>query len=466
MNQEAELCGVAPGMALANACALVRTLAVVPAAPQADAALLERLARWCERYTPWVAVEGQAGLWLDVTGCSHLFGGEPAMLDDLLARLGGFGFAVRGALADAPGAAWALSRCGDNAAIVPAGETRDALARLPIQALRLNPAVAEELSRLGLRRIGDLLTLPRGSLAARFGKDVLLRLDQALDIMDEPISPRRHVEPYRVRRIFSEPIGTAESIARAVDGLLNALCERLERDRRGCRRLELVCYRVDGAVQSARVGTVRPVRDPRRLACLFDERLGDLDPGFGIEAMVLFAPVTEPLAPLQSSLVCEEASSDTVSSDLAALMDRLGNRLGFGRVLRVIPVETHIPERAYRTVTVNQLRTHRPWPKRPVRPLHLLRRPEPIETVTLLPPGEPGDPPALFRWRRARHRVRRAEGPERITPEWRRGDPAWREGPRDYWRVEDEAGRCFWIYREGPLRPGKPSPWFLHGLFG
>ncbi len=467
VNQEAELHGVMPGMALADARALLPPLTALPAAPQADSTLLERLACWCDRYTPWVAVEGQAGLWLDITGCAHLFGGERAMLDDLLARLTGFGFAVSGALADTPGAAWALSRYGDRATIVPAGETRDALAPLPVQALRLGPATAGELSRLGLRLIGDLLALPRASLVSRFGEDLPLKLDQALGVIDEPISPHRHRKPYRVCHAFPEPIGARESITRALESLLSALCERLERDQRGCRCAELVCYRVDGSPQSARIGTVRPMRDPKRLACLFGERLDDLDPGFGIEAMVLSAPLTEPLAPTQSSLASGlTPPSDGVSTDLAALMDRLGNRLGFGQVLRVVPVETHIPERAYRAAPVNEQKATRPWPERPRRPLCLLRRPEPIETVALLPPGEPGDPPALFRWGRSVHQVRRAEGPERIAPEWWRSDPVWRDGPRDYWCVEDEAGRRFWIYREGPLRPGEPSPWFLHGLFG
>lgn len=469
-------------MTLADARAVLPDLVTLPSDARADAAMMERLARWCGAYTPWVSLEGPDGLWLDVTGCAHLRGGEQALLDDLLERLKGYGFSVRGALADTPGAAWALARCGEERAVVPSGKTRDALAPLPAAALRLDSETLSKLSRLGLRRIGDLYALPRISLANRFRLEVVQRLDQALGRLAEPITPRPHERPYRERIAFPEPLVQASDIAEALKLLLQRLCTRLRQAHYGCRSLEFHCHRVDGATQSLEIGTARPMRDPKQLARLFAEHLGGLDPAFGFEALVLKASGVEPLGAIQEAITVGEegdgeASAGTADeSGTAHLIDRLGNRLGFDRVLRLQAVASYLPERAYRALPASESLSagvhadevenddsqHK---TRPLRPIRLLQRPEQVETLSLLPPGEPGMPPAVFRWRRIRHRVRAAEGPERLTPEWWQGDPGWRGGTRDYWRVEDEAGGRFWLYREGPLRSGVPVTWFLHGFF-
>lgn len=483
VTQTAETAGVAPGMTLADARAVLPDLVTLPSDARADAAMMERLARWCGAYTPWVSLEGGDGLWLDVTGCAHLRGGEQALLDDLLERLTGYGFAVRGALADTPGAAWALARCGEDRAVVPPGKTREALAPLPVAALRLDPEALSKLSRLGLRRIGDLYVLPRISLANRFRLEVVQRLDQALGRAAEPITPRAHERPYRERIAFPEPLVQASDIAEALKLLLQRLCIRLRQSRYGCRRLEFQCHRVDGDTQRLEIGTARPMRDPKQLARLFAEHLGRLDPAFGFEALILTANAVEPLGAVQERIAVGETEGDDLSGDdgTAHLIDRLGNRLGFERVLKLESVASYLPERAYRALPASDSATSKAVASgetsaqedeaeavaknRPPRPIRLLQRPEQVETLSLLPPGEPGMPPAVFLWRRVRHRVRAAEGPERLTPEWWRGDPGWRGGARDYWRVEDEAGGRFWLYREGPLRSDVPVTWFLHGFF-
>ena len=485
VTQIAETAGIAPGMTLSDARAVLPDLLTLPSDGRADAAMMERLARWCGAYTPWVSLDGSDGLWLDVTGCAHLRGGEQALLDDLLDRLSGYGFSVRGALADTPGAAWALARCGGDRKVVPPGQTRDALAPLPVAALRLDPETLSKLSRLGLRRIGDLYALPRISLANRFRLEVVQRLDQALGRLAEPITPRAHERPYRERLAFPDPLVQASDIAEALKLLLQRLCMRLRQERYGCRRLEFECHRVDGDTQRLEIGTARPMRDPKQLARLFAEHLGQLDPAFGFETLVLTANGVEPLGAIQESIAVggEVAGDSSGENGTAHLIDRLGNRLGFDRVLRVQPVASYLPERAYRALPASEAGSSsaelsagqtefseedEAWSEgktRPLRPIRLLQRPEQVETLSLLPPGEPGMPPAVFLWRRIRHRVQAAEGPERLTPEWWRADPGWRGGARDYWRVEDEAGGRFWLYREGPLQPGVSVTWFLHGLF-
>lgn len=477
--------GAVPGLSLTEARAVLPNLAVVPADPAGDAKALAALADWCGRYTPWTAVDplggetaaGSAGLWLDVSGCAHLFGGERSLLEDLALRLEACGLAAGAAIADSPGAAWAVARfSGKPLSIVPPGEARDALALLPVAGLRLPGEIVEALQAVGLRRIEDLTPLPRAPLAARFGEILPKRLDQALGAADEPISPRRPVPAMASRLAFAEPIGKPEDIALAVRHLLTELCSRLAAAHQGARRLELRIYRTDATATGLAIGTSRPERELKHLERLFAEKLTGIDAGFGIDTMVLGALVVEPLAPAQAAMgFAGEAKTD----GLSRLIDSLGNRLGPERVVLLRPRESHLPERAcaevpafaagprQATAAAVPLPAHAPADERSrqPRPVHLLPWPEPIDVIAPVPDG----PPVLFRWRRQPHRVAAAEGPERIEAEWWEHDgghdperaPPW----RDYYRVEDENGRRFWVYRLGGYVPGAAARWFLHGRF-
>jgi len=472
VDDRAAAAGVAPGMPLADARAIAPGLRVHPADRAGDAAALDRLADWATRYTPWTSIEaldaenmigGGGGLWLDVTGCAHLFDGEAALLGNLLIRFARCGHRARAAIADTPGAAWAAARFVEDpdgtGIVVPPRGARTLLAPLPVAALRLSPAVVADLERLGLRRIESLLAMPRAALARRFGCGLADRLDQSLGYLDEPLSPRRPIVAHRLQIAFAEPILEATSIAEGLRRLLHRLCAQLETEQLGARRLDLVLYRVDGTVQRTAIGTSRPNRDAAALARLFAERLDRIDPGFGIEAMAVAAPAVEPLTALQIVLAATSRAEAAPREDLAALIDTLGNRLGFANLRQLAPRESHIPERAVRAVAPLALTKPGGWPTLPPRPLRLFPRPEPIEAMALLP----DHPPVMFRWRARLHRVRRAEGPERIEPEWWRPEDA-EAAERDYFRVEDEAGRRFWLYRAG--QPPASGRWYLQGLFG
>lgn len=416
------------------------------------------------RFSPAVAADPPEGLFLDITGVAHLWGGEEGMLADFQGRLAANGLPFRCAVADTPGAAWALAHYGQDGTIVAPGEQQAALAPLPPAALRLDAAAAAQIERLGLKRLSQIFALPRAPFAKRFGQAALMRLDQALGRSAEALTYRRPPTPYVARLAFAEPISAPEDMARVARDVAAKLCARLEREGKGARRFELFFHRLDGQSPSVAVGLALPGRDPTRVAKLMASKIEAIDPGFGVEIVTITAAAVETLSGRQVKL--EGAAQPTVEDGLSPLVDRLTNRLGEDRVWRAAPVESHVPELSA---------THAPplappteaqaWDPEAPRPMRLFRRPEPLEGVIALTPD---DPPSQFRWRGRLHRVRRAEGPERVAEEWwKREIEETRTGHiRDYYRVEDADGGRFWLFRAGLYEPGEPARWWLHGLFG
>ena len=470
--------GVCEGQRVADATALYPALDVRPADFDADRAGLKRLADWCGRYTPWTAPdpcglgEEPDGILMDITGCDHLFGGEAALIDDLVARFAGFHIHARAAVASTPGAAWALARFGPSPAyVLPKGEEERALAALPVAALRLPADTVDGLARLGLKRVGDLYGRARAPVTARFGRAVERRLDEALGHAMEPISPELPLVPYRTRLLFAEGLVRIEDIETATAQLADELCGLLERHHKGARRLELRLFRVDGEVTVLFAGTSAATRTPAHLARLFREKLqqagDDFDAGYGMEAMSLAALTVDPLAHKQDALTGEGRAG----IDIEGLVDRLGNRFGPARVKKLYPRASHVPERAvaplpcirkaepvspndWRIEELQQLDGAMGWP------LRMLAAAEPIDVTAEIPEG----PPRNFRWRRVLYQIKRAEGPERIASEWWRTP---RDRTRDYYRVEDMNGRRFWLYRDGLYNRDAEMPrWYIQGMFG
>ena len=528
VNPAAAAAGLAPGMPLTDALSFLPGLATAVAEPAEDAAALRRLAEWCGRYSPWTAPDGADGVRIEITGSSHLWGGERALATDLLTRLDHRGVAGRIAVADTLGAAWAIARfaeMGESIAILSSEGSRAVLAPLPVEALRLDPSTALGLRRVGLKRIGDLYAMPRAALAQRFGEIVAELLDRALDNLPEPLSPLSEVPSRRVRLSFAEPITEPGDLMLATERLTADLIHRLAREGTGARWLDLAFHRVDGRVERIRLGTARPSRDPHHLAALFRERLDTVDPGLGIEDMILAAFAVEPLPPEQIDFPHPNPPPRTEegregvgyeASGIAPLLDRLGNRLGLAALSRLEARESYIPERASVRVPVSltgnkprflpplpplaggegrgeggcwsETQSRPPHPPVPAgqarglaanaasgpslsplkggeglkRPIRLFEPPEPIDAFWVLP----DDPPFRFMWRRRRHRITQADGPERIAEEWWLPEAADDVGAlRDYYRVEDEEGRRFWLFRAG-LHGGDRKPrWFIHGVF-
>jgi len=493
VNEPAVRGGLAAGLALADARAVLPGLATRPAELAADRAALRRLALWAGRYGPRRHVDGDDGLWIDVSGVAHLFGGEKQLAEDCVGRLATAGITARLGLADTHGAAHALARHATSprrpVALAPAGGQAAALASLPVEALRLDAPAIRLLHRLGLRAIGQLYDLPRAALERRFrdgtwtgaqaasatAARLVARLDAALGVSAEPKRPLAEPPEHRVQVLFTEPLLTAEGVEAAATTALDRLAGLLDAAGLGARRVRLLLFRADGSVATVAAGTSAPSHDGAHFLGLVRERLAGIDAGFGIDAVVAEAVRVEAVHPVTGTLA--DRLVETRSGDASRLFDVLAARLGPGRVGRLVPVESHWPERAERLVPLLDGSGETgggSWPAagaRASRPFLVFPAPEPIAVVAEVPDG----PPARFTWRRLSHRVVKSEGPERIEPEWWRAiapqpAPGRAERARDYYRVEDERGGRFWLFREGLYeRPaeGEPAPtWYLHGLYG
>lgn len=474
-DRAARALGLLPGLALADARARVPGLAVAEADDAADTALLEKIADWCDRYTPCVSHPTHDGLILDITGCAHLFAdaenpdGEREMLKDVYRRLRRLGFNVAGAIAGNADAARALARHA-KPGIVPDGRDAAAVRPLSVGVLDIDDAAKIALRRAGLKTIGDLADRPRAPLAARFGAGLLYRLDRLLGTVDTPVSPRRIVPVARADAVYYDPLVRAEDVLAALQLLAAELAQTLEGRGQGGRRFEAGIFRVDGAVRRIVVTTARATRDPTVIIRLLAERIetlaDPLDAGFGFEHVRLSALIAEPMAASQDGLEAGDTHSALLSEALVAFIEQQSIRLGPQRVQRFTAVDSHIPERAVKAVPAISLAQPPAWPRPhetdepPSRPLSLFDPPQPVEAMAAVPDG----PPRQFRWRRVLHTIVRAEGPERIAPEWwcRTGSTL----TRDYYRVEDREGRRFWLFREGLYGREADQPrWYVHGLF-
>ena len=460
VTEAARSAGARPGMRLTDARALDPGLIAVPADGDGDRALVERLTRWAARWSPLVEVDGADSLRLDATGVAHLFGGEAGLARDIEARFAGLGLTARVAVAATAGAAWGLARYATD----QRGDGLEAVAPLPVAALRLPPNVVRTLERLGLKTIGALVGVPRRSLARRFREadNPLDALDRMLGRKPEPLTAAPVDPQPRALLQLAEPVADPSAAAQALALLVPDLVRQLEARRLGARRLVLAGYRVDGAVEVAAAACAIATREPRHLLRLLADKTDTLDPGFGFDAFALEAWLCEPLDPAQDGLV----GGPPPAIEVARLVDRLSVKLGADKVRRPVRHASHVPERAngWRRAVEEEPST-RPSPasgRGGSRPQRLLDVPEVIAVIYATPEGLP----RRFVWRRVVHDVARAEGPERIAPEW------WRERGtarlRDYYRVEDREGRRFWIYREGLFGDGRGGDplWFMHGLFG
>ena len=480
VDARAAALGLGPGMALADARAMHPGLIVADADRLAEAECLAGIAGWCRRFTPLAALDGD-DVMMDVSGVAHLFGGEEALCRDIETRLARQGFAARAGIGPSPEAAWALARFA-HVRILPgdvdAARLPDIFGDFPLAALALPQETIAALTATGLRRIGDVVMRPRAPLAARFGARLFERLDALLGGSKSAISPRFEAPAYMAERRFAEGLAQAPAIEATILVLARDICAMLERHGEGARRIGLTLFRVDGVTRHVDAGTSRPLRDAAGIARLLQEKiaaLGEdgLETGYGFDVIRLAALAVEREDGSTPKLVAGAGLAKLADADdLADLVDRLGARLGLRRVMRLMPQGTHLPEFAITGTAaahVSAITQAKAWQAAqavpagaPIRPVQMLQKPEPIETIAAVPDG----PPLKFRWRRMMHEVAAIEGPERIAPEWWKASAA-HNLTRDYFRAEDLDGQRFWLFREGLFGTQTVRPkWFLHGMFG
>jgi protein ImuB len=455
LTDEARRYGVMEGMTVADARVIAPELQVFDGKPGRNLKLLTGLAEWCLRYTPLVQLDPPDGLLLDVTGCTHLKGGEKAYLQEIVARLKTIGYDVRPSIADTIGAAWGVARCANAGLIVPTGEHRNALMPLPPSALRLPMAQLLKLRNLGLHRVSDFIYMPNSVLRRRFGKDTVLRLQQALGQEPEYLFPLKEPVPYSERLECLEPVRTRVAIEIGLNELLERLCKRLYGEGLGLRSAVLTWYRVDGKNGNIAIGTNHASNRVQHLFKLFFIKLDTVAPGLGIELFVLDALKTEAVSDKQSELWSAKGGAD--SEEVAELLDRGAGRIGTAHIHRYLPGEHYWPERTPEAQNDLKKKPESEWRTDKPRPMQILDQPEPIQAMALTPDY----PPKLFIWKGEQHVIVGADGPERIEREW------WLEPGehRDYYIAEDEAGRRYWLFRSGHYNAENNQHWYLHGFF-
>lgn len=455
-NLLSEQQGITVGMAAADARAIIPDLEVIDDIPGQNYKLLKALGEWCIRYTPMVAVDMPDGLLLDVTGCTHLWDGERGYLKEIVTRLRSKGYDVRGAMADTVGTAWGVARFAKVKPIIEPGGQMEALLGLSPAALRLDAVIQDRLQKLGFYQVKSFIGLGRSILRRRFGQEFLTRLDQALGNEDEPLQLLQPIEPYAERLPCLEPIRTATGIEIAIKTLLERLCKRMEGEGKGLRTAILKCYRVDGEVIQTSIGTNQPSHYIEHLFKLFELKIPTIEPKLGIELFTLDALKVEDADPEQDVLWGAN-SCGLEDTSLAELLDKLANKIGAANIRRYLPQERYWPEHSIKPAISLKDKATTNWRMDRPRPSLLLPRPERIEAAFLTP----DNPPMWFIYKGERHTVKKADDAERIEPEW------WlNQGPhRDYYVVEDEKGRRYWLFRSGHHDAENKPEWYIHGFF-
>jgi len=451
LSEAAQAAGLSPELSLPDARAICPQLLTEPCDPVREAALLRALWRWADSLSPWVALDPPDGLFLDITGCAHLFGGERAMAVHTRERLSDMNVISRIGVADTKGAAWALARFkGRTIEIAAEGKTGAALAALPLEGLRVPPKIATDLRRTGLKTIGQLSEIKPAELARRFGLDLTKALSATLGHAPDPVSPKAADPIYAARMTLPDPIGLRDDLLGVLGRLVSSVSGRLESDAKGARRFALTVRCVDTGDHILQIGFARPTYAPLAIIQQFERPLDDLKIEFGADWFRLEAAHVEPIQPFQISLDSHKQAED----DTSKIISTLGNRLGFDRVRQFMPLQSHLPEREFVCVEAMDRREPVLWDTAPrKRPVRLFKRPERLVTL------EPGRPPKRFQWRKLVYATWEAKGPERLTSEWWQDD---RGAVRDYWQVQTEDGPRLWLM----TYPGSNEPnWYIAGRF-
>ncbi|MGC6517224.1 MAG: hypothetical protein ACON49_04280 [Candidatus Puniceispirillaceae bacterium] len=478
-NAAAQSFGLSADMSLSDARALSALCRFYPVDEVADRQWLTRMAHWCWRYSPVVGNDpDRFGIWIDATGADHLWGGPQAMMADMAQRFADHGLRVHIVMASYYGAALGIAISDLPKTPLLIAETdkahKEALASLPLYALRLTSQQIADLQQIGMSCISDLSQLKRGMLAMRFGEEVMLRRDQMFGLVPERPVPLTCLQPVMIQQHYHEPIGGLSSVTMMVRELLEGLAAMLTQMMLGCRQIEIGWQTTEGQTAHISHKLSRPSRDIRLFHRLFQDAASTIDAGFGIDYSWIKAGSLS--AKMPEALIFNDDGdiTDDDHDQLSQLVDHLVARLGSDRVQTLTMRENWIPEesecfvnaQSHQQITTqitDTLYDQTPLTggHRSPRPMRLLSPPEPVQAIALLP----DHPPSQLRWRGQIWRVRRATGPERIGPRWWQAHLRDDMTSRDYYRLETVSGHRLWVYRSGLPERGEAISWYMHGLF-
>lgn len=446
--------GIFVDMILADARAMFPSLEVLDDKPGLSENILTKIGGWCIRFTPITAIDPPDGLILDISGCAHLWGGETIYLNDIATRFNNLGYHIRLAMADTIGAAWAVARFGQNNSIIEPQGQLNSIMSLPPAALRLDAGTIERMQKLGFYKISSFIHMPRAVLRRRFGQQLLQSIAYALGEEEEMFQPLQAVEAYQERLVCFDPIVNKTGIEIALNKLLEKLCARLKKESRGLCIAVLKCFRLDGKMEQISIGTNHPSNNEHHLFKLFEIKISTIEPDLGIELFVLEASKVEDVTTMQETLWLENGAIQDCK--LAELLDKIESKCGHNTIHRFLPAEHYWPERSFKNALSLDDKPSSTWSDR-LRPILLLNEPELIKVTAPVPDY----PPMSFRYKDKLHRIKKADGPERIEREW------WIEQGmiRDYYCVEDEEGQRYWLFRSGHYEGNQLPAWFLHGFF-
>jgi len=450
-NAAAARHGIREGIGLNAALALWPGVRLHLRQPAAEAALLERLARWATQFTPVVSLEPPQALLAEVRGSLGLFGGVSGLRQRAIEGLRSRGLHAAATLAPTPRAALWLARAGLDVPVQALGELPGISDRLPLACLGWPQATLATFTTLGLRTVADLARLPRDGVARRFGPSLLDELDEAFGRRPQP--RRRVVMPERFDDSLELPSETdsVRLIEIALEHLLGRLQAFLRERSAGISGLAVALLHRGRAATRLRLGLARPGGEAGHLLVLLRERLGQTSLPAPVAALRLRSTVAIPLE-LRSGALPGTVEREADPEAAARLLEHLRARLGREAVFSVGFVPEHRPERAWRVSEPSLLEKGSvPFleegtvPVPPSRPMWVLVDPQPL--------------PARGGWPSYDGRLLTlASGPERIETGWWDGDDV----RRDYYVAVAADGVRLWIYRERR----HDGLWWLHGVFG
>jgi protein ImuB len=446
-NKKARVAGVAPGLAVNAALALLPTLCLEERSRQRERQALENLATWAEQFTSFVSIEAPNILLLEIAGSLKLFGGLLSLQQRIAAELENLGFSALLSIAPTPQASTWLAKAGRRACIQKEMELTGALSDLPIRCLGWPDSVNETLSGMGITHVGDCLRLPREGFARRFGTARLLELDRALGRLPDPRQSYRTAERFCSEYELSEEASASDLLLNVCQELLIELERFLLTRQLSVRRVLFSFFHLKEPATHLTLGSMQASRSIEHWFDLLKIKFEELHLPAPVIAIRLAGGQSQALTARSSEFSFDDAGRRR-SEPIAHLVERISARIGDESIHGVMTVAEHRPQYAWMPADPAEVPHCAAVPgywyeERRRRPLWMLPEPRPL-------PVEQGTP--MYQGA-----LKLPDRPERLETGWWDGDGI----ARDYYLAVNPTGIHVWVYQDR-----RSEDWYLHGIFG